>query len=183
MNCILAVETTVKGPVSPGIKYGQCNIRDGKEDLAFKIIRPYFEEISLFHKKVTKHMQKLNPNLFEFQSSLQPLGGIWADVLIQGGGISAKQSTLRIHRMLSIFYKNTTGSPMSNSCDEVKFDDCSTCRLFEIIDNVSVRMLSMISNHRHFSNILPNLRQHSLLQETSPLSTENVRISVNMFIS
>ena len=40
----------------------------------------------------------------------------------------------------------------------------------------------MISNNRHFPNILPNLRQHPLLQETPPLSTENVRISVNMFI-
>ena len=29
-------------------------------------------------------------------------------VLIQGGGISAKQSTLRMHQMLWIFYKNTT---------------------------------------------------------------------------
>jgi len=41
--------------------------------------------------------------------------------------------------------------------------------------------LSMISNNRHFPNILPNLRQHPLLQETPPLSTENMRISVNMF--
>ena len=39
----------------------------------------------------------------------------------------------------------------------------------------------MISNNRHFPNILPNLRQHPLLQETPPLSTENMRISVNMF--
>jgi len=63
----------------------------------------------------------------------------------------------------------------------MKFDDCSTCRLFEIINNFSVRMLSMISNNQHFPNILPNLRQHSLQQETPALSSENVRISVNMF--
>ena len=55
MICSLAVESIVREPVSPGIPDGQCHFRDGKEDLAFKIIRPIFEEISLFHKKITRH--------------------------------------------------------------------------------------------------------------------------------
>ena len=54
-------------------------------------------------------------------------------------------------------YKNTTGSPMSKSCVLLKFVYCSTWFIVELLNNVSVRMLLLISNTRHFPNILPNL--------------------------
>jgi len=55
MNCSLAVETTVREPVSLEIEHGQCHFRDGNDDLPLKIIRPVFEEISLFHKRIKRH--------------------------------------------------------------------------------------------------------------------------------
>jgi len=54
MNYSLALQTTVGQPVSPGIEHGLSHIRDDKQYFAIKIMRPIFEEISLFHKKNTK---------------------------------------------------------------------------------------------------------------------------------
>jgi len=54
MNYSLAGQTTVGQPVSPGIEHGLLHIRDDKQYFAIKIMRPIFEEISLFHKKNTK---------------------------------------------------------------------------------------------------------------------------------
>ena len=55
----LAVELTVREYVSPGIEYGQCNFLDGKEGskaLQSKLYDLFFEEINLFHKKITMHL-------------------------------------------------------------------------------------------------------------------------------
>jgi len=73
MNYRQTVETTVWESMSPGIEYVQYHFRGGKEDLAFKITRPIFEEISLFHKESAMHTESSNPDLFDFRRSFQPL--------------------------------------------------------------------------------------------------------------
>ena len=73
MNYSLAVQTTVRQSVSPGIEHGLFHIRDDKQYFAIKIMRPIFEEISLFHKKNTKQTYSSNADLFALRRSNQPL--------------------------------------------------------------------------------------------------------------